>query len=244
MASGAAVGQSYPPLTILLVAGPKDHGPGEHDYPAWQQAWAEMLTALPTAQVETAFEWPDAAQWQRCQLAICYFRNRQWSDEEHNDLENFLARGGGLVLLHSAMVASHDSQRLAQLIGISGQRPQLQFRHGPIELQLHSLYEITGSDEVLSLVDETYWELVVHSTGVRVLATAREAGQPRPQIWIYEPPHGRVFGSIPGHYLTTFDHLEYRRLLARGMAWCARVPVERFASFVCAERRVATEGQN
>jgi len=30
-------------LRILLAAGPKDHGPGEHDYPAWQKAWAELL---------------------------------------------------------------------------------------------------------------------------------------------------------------------------------------------------------
>ena len=31
------------PIRVVLVAGPKDHGPGEHDYPAWQKAWAELL---------------------------------------------------------------------------------------------------------------------------------------------------------------------------------------------------------
>lgn len=238
MASDGTPSATNRQLTILLIAGPKDHGPGEHEYLAWQQSWSEMLAALPGVQVETAFAWPTADQWQRCQLAIGYFRNRQWSDAQHHDLEAFLARGGGLVLLHCAMVASHDQTRLAQLIGISGQRPQLQFRHGPIELQFHTPHEITGGDVALSLDDEIYWELVTHSTGVRVLATASEAGQPRPQIWVYEPPHGRVFGSIPGHYLTTFDHRDYRRLLARGMAWCARVPVERFAGF--AETRAST----
>ena len=30
------------PLRILLVAGPKDHGPGEHDYPAWQRGGAGL----------------------------------------------------------------------------------------------------------------------------------------------------------------------------------------------------------
>ena len=33
------------PIRVVLVAGPKDHGPGEHDYPAWQKAWAELLAA-------------------------------------------------------------------------------------------------------------------------------------------------------------------------------------------------------
>src|SRR5947209_7558111 len=30
-------------LRVLLVAGKKDHGPGEHDYPAWQKAWTRLL---------------------------------------------------------------------------------------------------------------------------------------------------------------------------------------------------------
>src|SRR5436190_23149017 len=42
------------PLRVVLVAGPKDHGPGEHDYPAWQKAWAELLAAGDRTEVVTA----------------------------------------------------------------------------------------------------------------------------------------------------------------------------------------------
>ena len=31
------------PLRLVLVAGPKDHGRGEHDYPAWQKVWSRLL---------------------------------------------------------------------------------------------------------------------------------------------------------------------------------------------------------
>ena len=31
------------PLTIVLLAGPKDHGENEHDYPRWQARWALLL---------------------------------------------------------------------------------------------------------------------------------------------------------------------------------------------------------
>ena len=31
------------PIRVVLVAGEKDHGPGEHDYPAWQKAWAALF---------------------------------------------------------------------------------------------------------------------------------------------------------------------------------------------------------
>ena len=34
-----------PGVRVLLVAGPKDHGPGQHDYPAWQKAWLQLLPA-------------------------------------------------------------------------------------------------------------------------------------------------------------------------------------------------------
>src|SRR5206468_2450921 len=31
------------PFQIVLCAGPKDHGPGEHDYPLWQKRWSKLL---------------------------------------------------------------------------------------------------------------------------------------------------------------------------------------------------------
>src|SRR5207244_10205086 len=30
-------------IHLVLVAGKKDHGQGEHDYPAWQKAWAALF---------------------------------------------------------------------------------------------------------------------------------------------------------------------------------------------------------
>src|SRR5690606_25280532 len=50
------------PLSIVLVAGPKDHGPGEHDYPAWQKRWTQLLGGAEKVTVETADPWPSAQQ--------------------------------------------------------------------------------------------------------------------------------------------------------------------------------------
>src|SRR5688572_21036526 len=57
-------GAPTPPLPtrkvrILLVAGKKDHGPGEHDYPAWQKAWAALFGQADKVDVATAWEWPE-----------------------------------------------------------------------------------------------------------------------------------------------------------------------------------------
>ncbi|MBX9790424.1 MAG: ThuA domain-containing protein [Pirellulales bacterium] len=240
MASNSEPSVAPLPLAILLVAGPKDHGPGEHDYPAWQAAWGQMLGALPDVRVDAAFVWPTAAQWDHSDLVVFYFRNRDWSAAHFRDLENHLERGRGLALLHSAMVASHDPRPLAGLIGISGQRPELQFRHGAVDLVLDSRHDIVDGLETLALEDETYWALHVHPQGVDVLGTAVEAGRKQPQIWTYRRGPGRVFGAIPGHYMTTFDDPRYRRLLASGLAWAVSAPATRFAPFVESLRQVAT----
>ena len=46
---GGAERQRPPPaeprkLRIVLSAGPKDHGVGEHDYPLWQKRWQTLLS--------------------------------------------------------------------------------------------------------------------------------------------------------------------------------------------------------
>src|SRR5262249_12471577 len=48
------------PLHVVLVAGKKDHGPGEHDYPAWQKVWQKLLALAEETRVTTAWDWPTA----------------------------------------------------------------------------------------------------------------------------------------------------------------------------------------
>src|SRR5688572_13054728 len=64
------------PLHVLLVAGPKDHGPGEHDYPAWQRQWTALLARAPGVRVSTAFPWPKPEQWEGVDLAVFYLKTR------------------------------------------------------------------------------------------------------------------------------------------------------------------------
>jgi hypothetical protein len=41
-------------LNVVLVAGRKDHGPGEHDYPAWKVMWQRLMSLAPNTTVATA----------------------------------------------------------------------------------------------------------------------------------------------------------------------------------------------
>ena len=228
--AAARAADSLPGLNVLLVAGPKDHGPGEHDYPWFQQTWSELLSTAPGVRVLRAAPWPTASQWQAADLAVFYFWCHNWTDAHYADLDRFLARGGGLVCLHAAIIEDHHPERLAQRIGLAGRRPTMQYRHGPITLRFHTQPADNGlcrGFSSLDLVDETYWTFSGDPKRVRVLATSNEAGQPQPQIWTYQPAAGRVYCNVLGHFRWTFDDPLFRVLLLRGMAWSARQPLDR-----------------
>ncbi len=61
------------PIRVVLVAGAKDHGKGEHDYPAWLKAWNELLSAGDNIEVATAMEWPAKEEFQKAD-AIVFFQ--------------------------------------------------------------------------------------------------------------------------------------------------------------------------
>ncbi|HEX6987025.1 MAG TPA: ThuA domain-containing protein, partial [Planctomycetaceae bacterium] len=225
---------------VVLVAGAKDHGPGEHDYPAWQKAWSELLAADEATEVSTAWDWPSADQFATADVLV-FYQKGDWTPERAKDIDAFLARGGGLVYVHYAVDGGADAPGFAQRIGLASQGGRSKFRHGPLELGFETGdgHPIGRNFSRVKLVDESYWDLAGDPSKVRLLATAVEDGAPRPLFWTFEPAKGRVFVSIPGHYSWTFDDPLFRVLLLRGIAWAAKEPVDRFNELVLPGARVA-----
>jgi putative heme-binding domain-containing protein len=240
LAGSAPPAEKPKPLHLLLVTGPKDHGPGEHDYPAWQRVWAELLGGANGVTVSKAQPWPSEEQWKAADVAILY-QQGTWDERRARDVDAFLARGGGLVLIHYAVDGGKDPPGFAQRIGLAWQGGQSKFRHGPLDLDLApgKDHPITRNLGRLKLEDESYWKLTGDPGGLRVLATGREDGEPQPLFWTAERGKGRVFVSIPGHFSWTFDDPLYRVLLLRGLLWTAREPVDRLNELVWPGARVS-----
>ena len=221
-------GHESEPRKIVLIASKQDHGPGQHDYPAWQKKWVQLWGSLDTPlTVETAWEWPSDDQFQTADALVFYFWNHNWSAARLAAVDRFQARGGGLILLHSAVIAEKDPEQLAERIGLSAQPGRTGYRHMPFELQLgpgdHPL--LRGLPKVVPLLDEPYWPLVGEPGRVTVLGKAEVDGAERPLVWTFERGIGRVFVSIPGHYHWTLDDSIWRILCLRGIAWAARLPI-------------------
>jgi type 1 glutamine amidotransferase len=244
-----------------LLADRKDHGPGEHDYPLWQKRWTALLGGKQTAEpapspvspagltsslarasladagiaVIPAWAWPSQPQFQAADVIVanCYLK---WTPERLTEVRSYLARGGGIVLIHPASWTVPDpSEQVAALFGVGG---YTQFRHGPVKVQIRDPRHpiCIGFPASFDLLDETYWPPTPFRAGqVEVLASSEEKAapdsaeaEPQPLFWTYQSGRGRVFGCVPGHYVWTFEDPLFRLLLLRGLAWAAAEPVCRF----------------
>lgn len=220
------------PIRVVLVAGKKDHGAGEHDYPAWLKAWSQLLGAADNIEVATAMEWPAKEEFGKADVMVFYQRGN-WDANRAADIDAFLERGGGLVYIHWAVDGQKDSPGFAKRIGLSWGNGS-KFRHGPLDLTFNreAKHPIARNFDKLKLVDESYWNLTGDLPKGRVLAWGDEDKTPQPLFWSLEHGKGRVFVSIPGHYSWSFDDPLFRIVLLRGIAWTAKEPVDRFNDLV------------
>jgi putative heme-binding domain-containing protein len=225
-------------LHVVLVAGKKDHGPGEHDYPAWQKVWQRLLAMAEDVRVTAAWGWPSAEDFKTADV-LAFYQHGTWDARRAKDIDAFLARGGGLVYLHYAVDGGADSEGFARRIGLSWGRGA-RFRHGPLDVEFSrgSAHPVARNFDKVHFHDESYWRLTGDPKRVRVLASGVEEGKPQPLFWTREKGKGRVFVSILGHYAWTFDDPLFRLLILRGIAWTACEPVDRFNELATAGARV------
>lgn len=226
-------------MHIVLVAGPKDHGPGEHDYPLWQRRWVNLMSLADDVTVSTADGWPSGRQWQTADVIVFYSANPAWSGERTTEMDAYLKRGGGLVYLHYAVDGRSAVEALSERIGLAWRGGLSRFRHGALELAFPDpQHPITRGFGKMRFEDESYWQLVGDPKRIHVLATGSEDGQPQPLLWTHERGKGRVFVSILGHYTWTFDDPLFRILILRGMAWSAGEPTGRWTDLATVGARL------
>ncbi|MCC7087481.1 MAG: ThuA domain-containing protein [Pirellulales bacterium] len=229
------------PIQVVLVTGPKDHGLGEHDYPAWKTVWQNLLGMAADTRVTLADDWPSADELKSADVLV-FYQQGKWTAERARDIDAFLKRGGGLVYIHFAVDGGNDAPGFAQRIGLAWRGGQSKFRHGPLDLDFApgESHPIARNFTKVHFYDESYWNLIGDPRRFNLLATGKEDSESQPLFWTIEQGRGRVFVSIPGHFSWTFDDPLFRVLLLRGIAWAAHEPVDRFNELVTPGARIAT----
>ena len=212
--------------------------------------WKELAAGAPKVHAATAWKWPTDDQFEDADLIVmfCYRSGgakRTWNDEQLQQLDAYLSRGGGFVAVHSATytlrdLSASDGNRVAALTGLAFDG-SIQVRHGPIALKITAPDDpiCHGLPETIGFVDEPYWPPRGDPRNVRVLATSEERIEknsddtsPQPMFWTCRRGKGRIFGCVLGHFDWTFDDPYFRTLLLRGMAWAAGGSPYRFDPLV------------
>ena len=252
----------FPQLNIVLVYGAHDHAAGQHEYQKFADEWQPLLARMHNVTVSKANYWPSAEQWQTADLVVFHLRTHNCTVNtgtgpsctalsgtgpvqvvdaaKFAQLDDFLARGKGIVTVHPANYphqmyqdAWADRTGIAWKVGAAATTTT--FREGSVTLNFrktqnpgHSI--LAGLPDTLKFEDEVYYPLFGHPDSITVLATSTETFQgataAHPALWTYSRPgsSGRAYGFIMGHLHESFSDPVFRILLLRGMAWAAKEP--------------------
>ena len=163
--------QSPQPLRIFIRSGPKSHAPGAHDYPRYLKEWVPLLNER-GAKTTGADTFPTKAQLDETDVVILHKQEAGNVDEaDRKNLNEYLARGGGLVVIHAGLV-SRDPDWFKTVVGGSWRNGTAKWLEAPMQLYFTDRDSpITRGASNWEMDDEIYYDLEMMPEA-RILASA------------------------------------------------------------------------
>jgi type 1 glutamine amidotransferase len=144
-----------------------------------------------------------------------YFHEKAIRSQDLEALRSYVAGGGGLMVVHSALASYKQETAYAELLG--GRFAH----HGPVtRFSVHPApgpTRVKTSPEPFLTIDERYHHEIVAE--VEMMYISRFARQDEPFAWRRTFERGRVFYLAAGHTLTGISHPGIRSILAHGFRW-------------------------
>lgn len=247
-------GQNPDGMHITIWSALKTHGVGQHDYARFLGEWAGLLTEH-GAVVDGAIHPPTSDDLKDTDVLIIFRGDAGFLDDSEHEwglgitkatIEEYVKRGGGLVLFHDA-VCCPDAAYWSSLVGGAKTHGEVNYSAGPIAYTI-----VDKSDPIMKdmtdiiLWDEAFFRMTwAKDPAIHVLATGKippsrsagdHEGEDVPQIWKYEHtlPGGqpaRAFVWMQGHTHSNFDNWQIQRTLLRGISWAAKKPVNELLDY-------------
>lgn len=239
--------------SVLLVAGPKSHAPGQHEHPAGCELLAEHLNASGlgvTAEVSQG--WPaDAAKAAAADTLVIYGDGQDAHPAKGRvaELRQRHAAGKGLVVLHYALEPA-DPEMAGFFDEAIGGHFQPGWSVNPVwhmKEPLLAEHQATRGVKPFTVEEEFYYHIRFRE-GVMPLLRALPpadslgedgprsgnpeirrqlaAGVPQTLAWAVENPGGsRGFGFTGGHFHHHWANPDFRKLVLNGIVWTAGIEV-------------------
>lgn len=227
------------PLRVFIRAGVKTHGPNQHDHPHFLADWTKLLGER-GMKVSGDLDFPEPEQLEKTDVLIIYAADgMRMKGDQRAQLETFLKRGGGLVVIHDGVVSGDQFEWCKSVIGGAWRWPSTnlakekatKWYEGEVGVcWVDQQHPISRGISNFDWKDEVYYDMDL-APDIGVLATSlHNVHIIAPQIWTYEKtlagggkPY-RAFVSLPGHDFEVFNSPQYRAVLLRGIAWAGKRP--------------------
>lgn len=237
------------PMKIVWVWSKHDHAPGFHEYEKVRDSYSTLLEKVPSITVESVYKFPEQSQWDSADLVVFYLHFDPLTSEQYQSMKDYVARGGGIIALHESMIMRPKGAALAECIGLAWDEGTSLWGVMPTPFDIvekkHPIF--AGFGDQMDLVDEFYWKLTGDPKQINVLASSQAGpvhgtsqapraseldGKNWPLFWTTEIGKGRVFSSLPGHNLFTYDDAYFRIIFFRSVAWATRESFDPFKKLV------------
>ena len=140
--------------------------------------------------------------------------------------ESHLARGGGLLALHTAVICFDDWPEWKRILG--GTWEWGRSSHPPVGRVAVKPADpadpIVGGLPAFEIADEVYGDLDFTQPVQPLFVAQAIAGDWQPVVWKHGSRKGRVVVDTLGHGAGAFSHPVHRRLVARAALWAIGRP--------------------
>ncbi|HSQ55802.1 MAG TPA: ThuA domain-containing protein [Gemmata sp.] len=234
-----AVAADAPKKILLVSSGPDGHPATTHEYVAGLEIVAKCLKPLAGTEVTTAKAegaWKEGPELvRRSDVVVLYLsEGAKWLSADEKRLAAFrehAKRGGGLVVLHWGMGTKDAGpiEAFTSLFGACHGGPDRKYKELRTSLVVAnpSHHAATGIQD-FTIRDEFYYKLKLPKGdhAVKPVLLAEIDGGKEMVAWSWERPDGgRSFGFSGLHFHENWKRQEYRRLVAQGVRWTAKMPV-------------------
>lgn len=238
---------------IVLVAGTRSHGPGDHEFFAGTAIMCNLLKQNGVWPVMVRDGWPKNEKiFEGASALVFYMDGRGGHPVVQKDrlklLQKYIDQGAGWVNLHYAV--DYEPRHGETVVGWMGgyYDPRTSINpHWDADIRSLPKHPIANGVKPFKLRDEWYYNM--HWIGdvvdvseaknvtpiLRALPPDNTRGTPdakkypgrvETMAWAYERPSGgRAFGFTGGHFHRNWGNEDFRRVVTNAILWSANVTV-------------------
>lgn len=149
------------------------------------------------------------------QGVILYYHEKKHCDHLLNEFKEFVAHGGGVLAIHSAMASFKENKEYQDILGgrFLGHGAVRELKVISKCKQLHTLKESLS----FSITDELY--IHEYHGSNRVLWACKYNGKEEPVVWTKTYGSGRVCYFSLGHRSKTFENKAVKEIISHALHW-------------------------